>query len=146
MLFRLRQLALAALTANALRPLPGFRAGVLAFGAGGLTTELAPHLVALAAADAATHASGRRRDPVGLALAGASAAGLLLLVDQARRVREHVEEALVEGLGVDYVEQLDAAPTPADLALPWRSLVNPFRHRTEGVDRVLAFLTEKLRS
>ncbi len=134
MLFRLRQLALAALTANALRPLPGFRAGVLAFGAGGLTTELAPHLVALAAADAATHASGRRRDPVGLALAGASTAGLLLLVDQARRVREHVEEALVEGLGVDYVEQLDAAPTPADLALPWRSLVNPFRRPTEGVE------------
>ena len=133
MLFRLRQLALAALTANAVRPVPGFRAGVLAFGAGGLTTELAPHLVALAAADAATHATGRRRDPVGLALAGASAAGLLLLVDQARRVREHVEEALVEGLGVDYVEQLDAAPTPADLALPWRSLVNPFRRRTEGV-------------
>ena len=30
--FRLRQIAVAALTANALRPVPGFRAGVLAFG------------------------------------------------------------------------------------------------------------------
>ena len=133
MLFRLRQIAVAALTANALRPVPGFRAGVLAFGAGGLTTELAPHLLALTTADVAAHATGRRRDPVGLALGAASIVGLAVLVDQARRVREGVEEALVEGLGVDYVEQLDAAPTPADLALPWRSLVNPFRRRAEGV-------------
>ena len=42
-------------------------------------------------------------------------------------MRERVEDALTEGLGVDYVEQLDAAPTPAELATPWRTLVNPFR-------------------
>jgi acetyl esterase/lipase len=133
-LFRLRQAALAALTANAVRPVPGFRPGLPAFAAGWLTTELAPQLLAATAADAAYHAATRRpRDRVGLALAGASIAGLGYLVDQARRVREQVEDALVEGLGVDYVEQLDAAPTPADLAVPWRSLVNPFRMRNRAV-------------
>ena len=28
---------------------------------------------------------------------------------------------------MDYGDQLDALPTPAELATPWRSLVNPFR-------------------
>lgn len=127
MSFRRRQVVTAALTANAIRPVPGFGIGVPAFFAGWLTGELAPHVLALTAADAAAHSIGRRRDPVGLALAGASVAGLGYLIWQSRSVREHVEAALVEGLGLDYVEQLDDAPTPADLATPWRSLVNPFR-------------------
>jgi acetyl esterase/lipase len=131
MSFRRRQAVTAALTANAVRPAPGFGIGVPAFFAGWLTGELAPHVLALTAADAAAHSlvrtSGRRRDPVGLALAGASAAGLAYLIWQSRAVRERVEEALTEGLGLDYVEQLDAKPTPAELATPWRTLVNPFR-------------------
>ena len=57
----------AALTANAIRPVPGFRAGIPAFFAGWLTSELAPHLLALTAADTAAHASGRPRDRAGLA-------------------------------------------------------------------------------
>ncbi|MCW2793029.1 MAG: Alpha/beta hydrolase fold-3 domain protein [Nocardioides sp.] len=123
----------AALTANAIRPLPGFRAGIPSFVAGWLTSELAPHLLAVTAVDAATHATGRRRNPAGLALAGVSLAGLGFLVDQGRRAREQAEDALVEGIGVDYVEQLDAEPTPAELATPWRSLVNPFRMRNGAV-------------
>jgi len=127
MSFRRRQAITAALTANAIRPAPGFGIGVPAFFAGWLTGELAPHVLALTAADAAAHSVGRRRDPVGLALAGASLAGLGYLVWQSRAVKDRVEDALTEGLGIDYVEQLDAAPTPADLATPWRTLVNPFR-------------------
>lgn len=126
MSFRRRQAVTAALTANAIRPVPGFGIGVPAFFAGWLTGELAPHVLALTAADAAAHSIGRRRDPVGLALAGASAAGLGYLVWQSRAVRHSVEDALTEGLGLDYVEQLDSAPTPAELATPWRKLVNPF--------------------
>jgi acetyl esterase/lipase len=125
---------MAAFTANAIRPVPGFRAGVPAFFAGWLTTELAPHLLALTAADAAANAvSGHRRDRAGLAVAGAASAGLAYLVAESRKVQHQAEDALVEGLGVDYVEQLDAAPTPADLATPWRKLVNPFRMREVGV-------------
>ncbi len=134
MSFLRRQLVTAALTANAIRPVPGFRAGIPAFFAGWLTNELAPQLLALTAADAAANAlSGRRRDRVGLAVAGAASAGLAYLVAESRKVQHQAEDALVEGLGVDYVEQLDTAPTPADLATPWRKLVNPFRMREVGV-------------
>ena len=131
--FLRRQVVTAALTANAIRPIPGFRVGMPAFFAGWLTGELAPHVLALTAADAAAHVRGRRRHPLGLAVAGLNAAGLAYLVKQARDVRTDAEDALLEGIGADYVEQLDAAPTPADLAVPWRQLVNPFRHRGAGV-------------
>lgn len=121
-----RQALTAALTANAIRPLPGFRAGIPAFFAGWLTGELAPHVLGVTAADAAAHLAGRDRDWRGLALAGASAAGLAYLVLQSREAVRDAEDALVDGLGVDYVEQLDTKPTPADLATPWRRIANPF--------------------
>jgi acetyl esterase/lipase len=121
-----RQAVTAALTANAIRPVPGFRAGIPAFFAGWLTGELAPHLLGLTVADAAAHARGRRRSWRGLALAAASSAGLGYLIRQSREAVEVAEDALVEGLGADYVERLDALPTPADLATPWRRLANPF--------------------
>ena len=134
MSFLRRQLVTAALTANAIRPVPGFRTGVPAFFAGWLTTELAPHLLALTAADATANAlSGRRRDRTGLVVAGAASAGLAYLVAGSRKVQHQAEDALVEGLGVDYVEQLDEPPSPDELAIPWRKLVNPFRMREVGV-------------
>lgn len=131
--FRRRQLVTAALTANAIRPVTGFEVGIPAFVAGWLTGELAPQVLAVTAADAAVHATRKRRDPVGLALAAASAAGLAYLIHQSRQVQRVAEDALVEGIGADYVEQLDALPTPAELATPWRQLVNPFRMRNTAV-------------
>ena len=68
--------------------MPGFRAGVLAFGAGWLTTELAPHLLALTAADAAAHATGAAPRPASASRsARRSIVGLACSCDQARRVR-----------------------------------------------------------
>jgi acetyl esterase/lipase len=133
--FLRRQLVTAALTANAIRPTPGYQASIPSFLAGWLTTELAPHLMTVTAVDTAAYAvrPKRRRRRLGLTLAGLNLAGQALLVDQARRSRAKVEDALVEGLGVDYVEQLDAKPTPAELATPWRRLVNPFRMRNADV-------------
>jgi len=128
-----RQVVTAALTANAIRPLPGFEVGIPAFFAGWLTGELAPQVLAVTAADAATHATGKRRDPVGLALAAGSMAGLAYLIAQSRKAHTVAEEALVEGIGADYVEQLDVEPTPAELATPWRQLVFPFRMRNTAV-------------
>ncbi len=134
-----RQALTAALTANAIRPIPGLRAGIPSFFAGWLTGELAPHLLGLTVADAAANVRASRRDVRGLALAGASAAGLVYLVGQSRRAVTDAEDALAEGLGVDYVEQLDAKPTPADLAVPWRSIANPFAFgraaRKAGIER-----------
>jgi acetyl esterase/lipase len=127
--FLARQVVTAALTTNAIRPLNGPRSGIPAFFAGWLTGELAPHLLGVTLADAATHAFGSRRDPRGLALAGLSTAGLAFLVAQSRKAVDVAEECLAEGLGVDYVEQLDQKPTPADLAVPLRSVANPFAFR-----------------
>lgn len=132
--FLRRQLVTAALTANAIRPVPGFRAGIPAFFAGWLTSELAQHLMVLTATDTAAHAVRRgRRSRAGLAVAAANLAGQAILLDQARRVQKDAEDALVEGLGYDYIEQLDAKPTPAELATPWRRLANPFRMRNAEV-------------
>ena len=127
MSFRRRSLVYAALTANAIRPLPGFRVGVPAFFAGWVTGELAPQWLAVTVADAGTHLTDKRRDPVALAIAGATAVGLGYLINQARRDQDRAESALSEALGEDYQDQLDELPTPADLKTPWRSLVNPFR-------------------
>ena len=99
MSFLRRQLVTAALTANAIRPVPGFRAGIPAFAAGWLTTELAEHLMALTAPDAAAHVVRRAAGAAGsgLALAAANLAGQAFLLDQARRVRTNAEDALVRG-------------------------------------------------
>jgi acetyl esterase/lipase len=141
--FLRRQAIVAALTANALRPPRGQRAGIPAFAAGWLFGETAPQMLALTALDAATHLTkGRRagfKAKAGLALAGASALGLTQIVRQSRQSRDGFEDALVEGLGVDYVEQLDEVPDPADLATPWRQLARPFNFDHEQV-RVISNL------
>ena len=62
MSFLRRQAITAALTANAVRPLPGFRAGVLGFFPGWLTSELSPHLLGVTVADTAVQLAGRRAD------------------------------------------------------------------------------------
>ncbi|GAA1918725.1 alpha/beta hydrolase fold domain-containing protein [Nocardioides hwasunensis] len=137
MSFLRRQALVAALTANALRPPRNQRAGVWSFAAGWLFGETAPQMLALTTLDAATHLTRGRRSGVaakaGLALAGASALGLAHMVRQSRRAKGVFEEALVEGLGVDYVEQLDQVPDPADLATPWRRLARPFHFADRDV-------------
>ncbi|CAN5689522.1 alpha/beta hydrolase [soil metagenome] len=131
--FRRRQLVTAALTANAIRPIPGMRVGIASFFAGWLTGELAPQVLALTAADAAVHSRGRRRDVTGLALASVSTVGLSYVIGQARRAQQVAEDALTEALGGEYQDVLDARPTPAELATPWRRLVYPFRVRDARV-------------
>lgn len=137
MSFLSRQTVIAALTANALRPPRSQRAGVPSFAAGWLFGETAPQMLALTALDAASHlTTGRRsglRAKAALALAGASALGLAHMIRQSRRAEDVLEDALVEGLGVDYVEQLDRAPDPADLATPWRRLARPFDFADDAV-------------
>ena len=133
MSFLRRQMVTAALTANAIRPFPSFRAGMMAFFPGWLTNELSPHLLALTAADTAAQVATGRADRRALALAGLNAAGLGYLIWQGRQARQHAETALVEALGEDYLQGLDEQPTPADLATPWRQLVYPFRIRNDQV-------------
>jgi acetyl esterase/lipase len=128
-----RQIVTAALTANAIRPSRNPQLSIPTFAAGWLTTELAPHLIALTATDTAVQVARGRGGKTGKALAVASMAGLGYTLYESTKVRNVLEEALVERLGLNYVEQLDAAPTPAELATPWRKLVNPFRMRDDRV-------------
>ena len=135
--FLSRQTVIAALTANVLRPPRRGRAALAGFVAGWLVGENAPQLLALTALDAATHLTRGRRQGVaakaGLVLAGASALGLGLAVRQSQQATDRLEDALVEGLGVDYIEQLDTPPTPSELATPWRNLARPFDFAHAGV-------------
>ena len=142
MSFLTRRLVGAALTANALRPPTGIRSGIAGFFAGMPTDELAPQLLAFTLADTAVSAARGRTTKTGLAAAAFTVAGLGYVIHQARRTPAIVEDALVDGLGgVDYVEQLDAAPTPAELATPWRQIARPFRFEREGIriDRNLPY-------
>ena len=143
MSFLRRQSVLAALTANAVRPLHGRRSGFGSFVAGFLFNETAPQMLALTALDAATHLTRGRRQgfgaKAGLALAGVSALGLARMVHQSRQAGDAFEKALVEGLGVDYVEQLDEVPDPAHLATRVRHLARPFDFAHAGV-RVISDL------
>ena len=128
---------MAVLTANVLRPPSGPRAGLYAFFPGWVFGELAPHMLALTAVDSALQLRPSKRSGLrtrlGFALAAASSAGLAHVIRQSQQVKDQLEDALTEGLGVDYVEQLDAVPTPAELATPWRKLVNPFNFKDQAV-------------
>jgi acetyl esterase/lipase len=130
----------AALTANALHPLPGFRGGTLSFPPGWLAGELAPHLLATTVADTAVAVARGKASRSGLLLAGATAAGLATLIEQSRHVETLLSTAMDTGLGSGYADRLDPAPPPA-LPTPWQALVNPFRLRDEGVriDRDIAY-------
>jgi acetyl esterase/lipase len=135
-----RQLAQLALTANALRPIPGGPASVPAFFSGWLTAELAPHLLALSALDSAIHTVRHgvhtKRDVAGLAVSAANVAGFAALIAGGLRASHEIEDALVETLGVGYREAIARDPMPDDTSAPLSSLVLPFRMRGVNVSRV----------
>ena len=137
-LFLLRRALTGALTANAVRPVPGYQAQIPSFAAGWLTSELAPHLLALTAADMAAEMARRpeRRSRAGLALGAASAAGLAVLVGESLGAQRHVDRALAETLGEDYLDRLRATYTDLDLSTPLSQIVWPFRLRDDGVEVV----------
>lgn len=134
MSYRRRQVVVAALTANALRPFPGYYAGIPAMFGGWLTSELAPHVLALSAADTLREMARGGRDRQALALAGLSAAGLTALMVQSEGAKRHVDAALCEALGEDYLERLQRTYTDLDLSTPLRQLAMPFRVRDDEVE------------
>ncbi len=129
-----RQLVTAALTANALRPVPGYWAGIPAMFGGWLTSELAPHLMALTAADTVREITRGGRNRHGLALAAGSAVGLTTLMVQAEGAKKHVDAALAEALGPDYLAHLQKTYTDLDYSTPLRQLAMPFRMRNDEVE------------
>lgn len=115
-----RQLAVASLTANALRPQGSVLfTAVPSFAAGWLTGELAPQLLALSALDTVVSAARGRVTPLGLALAAGSAVGLGSIVAQSVRAGVVLDEAIVDTAGTPEVRDRAAWST---LARPFRSL------------------------
>lgn len=130
---------------NAHRPLArDGRISISVFFAGWLTSELPLHHVAwqlaLTAAFAWVGALGAWPGWVGLGITLLSWAALVDLFIGARRVRDLVEQALVEGLGSDYarrlapelLERLHPQPSVAELLLPFR-LARPEVERIRDV-------------
>ena len=134
MSYRRRQAVIAALTANALRPVPGYYAGIPAMFGGWLTSELAPHVLALSAADTLREITRGGRDRHALALAGLGAVGLTALMVQSEGAKSHVDAALCEALGDDYLDHLQRTHTDLDLSTPLRQLAMPFRMRDDEVE------------
>ena len=136
--FLRRQLVAAALTANALRPVPGSWPGIPAMFAGWLTSELAPHLLAATTADTLVHLTRGRRDghagKAATGLAVASIAGLSYLIRQAEAAKGDVDAALAEALGAGYLDELTRVHTDVDMATPWRQLAMPFRVQNPEVE------------
>lgn len=114
------------------RPSPGLRRGLFSFLFGWITVEVAPHLIALTAADTAISTARGRQHPVGVALSGLSVVGLASLVNSSRGVAKVIDRALEEDLGVDDVAELEAQPTPNEWGR-WRRRFNPLPGRHAGV-------------
>lgn len=129
-----RQVVTAALTANALRPVPGYWAGIPAMFGGWLTSELAPHLMALTVADTVREITRGERNRHALALAAGSAVGLTALMVQAEGAKRHVDAALAEALGADYLHHLQKTYTDLDYSTPVSQLAMPFRMRNDEVE------------
>lgn len=91
-----RQAILTALVANAFRPLRDRVTTIPAFFAAWLTSELAPHILVIQAADTINAIRRRRVSVTGLALAAISAIGLTTLTRQSNAVAAQVDELLRE--------------------------------------------------
>ncbi len=132
----------AAFTWNALFPtLRGPRISALSFAAGWLTSELAVHHLAwqLAATVIFGLAGAFQSWPgqLGLAITTVSWGGLVVAQLRAARTSDVVEDALREGLGADYREQiLPELRPPAEEKIDWRRILQPLPLRRSDVERI----------
>lgn len=130
-----RQLTLAALAVNAIRPMSRGWAAIPGFALGWPTSELAPHLLGASAVDTLAELTVRRgkASRIGL-LAGVAAAGLLgYTIAGARRTGTELDAALRESIGDGYLDELEI-PGPVDLRLPRGSVARPFSLRQRDVE------------
>jgi acetyl esterase/lipase len=129
-------------TWNAHRPMGGAsRRGVVSFFAGWLTGELALHHLAwqllLTAVFAWAGALSAWPGWLGLGITLVSWAGLVRGLVIAARAETVVEQALVDGLGERYAEEIPTrAEGPLAPAIDWRRVLLPFPIRHPEVERV----------
>ncbi len=144
MAFLRRQLLVAALTANAIRPLGSRYGSMVSFFPGWLASELAPQLLLGETLDAGRELVKARRSPspalesrerrLGLLLASSSVAGLAYLILKAGQSATHVESTLRNTLGENYLEDLEEPPSAEELRTSLRDLVRPFSMVKDDVE------------
>lgn len=123
--FTRRQALLAALTANAIRPLRNRVAVVPAFFAGWLTGELSPQLLAAQAIDTAVSVRRRTASPLGIALAVLNAGALVWLARRSHAVERQIDAVLTGELDV---------PLDAEAPMSWRTAARPFKFSDPAVE------------
>ena len=130
-----RQLVLAALAANAVRPMSRGWSSIPGFALGWPTSELAPHLLGMAAVDTGAELTVRRGKASRLGLLGAAAAvGMLgYTVASARRTGTELDAALRESIGDGYLDEI-GMPGPLDLRLPRGSVALPFNYKAHDIE------------
>ena len=122
-----RQLVTGALVANAVRPAPVYAVAVPSMFAGWLVSEMAPHFMAVTAADTLRELlrkDGHRRAAL---LGAANLAGLAYVFRGGVLSQQTFESGLVEGLGERYREDLESRHSDLDWKTPLRQLAWPFR-------------------
>lgn len=122
-----RQLVLAALAANAVRPMSRGWSSIPGFALGWPVSELAPHLLGAAALDTAAELTVRQGkvSRTGLVAAAAAAGLLAYTIAGARRTGTELDAALRQSIGDGYLDELEL-PGPLDLRLPRGSVARPF--------------------
>lgn len=132
--FTVRQAVLAALAANAIKPLNTEFTAVPAFAAGWLTSELAPQLLVATGIDTLVAERQHRASRTGVVFAAATAAALAWVITRARATGTVTENSLREGAGPDYFDLIDASPTTEDLKTPLLTLARPFHMSSPDVE------------
>jgi acetyl esterase/lipase len=128
-------------TINAFRPTKFAPLMLPSFFASWLTNELAAHhlvwQIVATVFFVAKGALGHWPGLAGLAFTLVSWAGLAVIFRTSVRAKEEVEDALCEGLGVDYrSENKEVLGEDVDEAIPWKRLLIPFRMSDPRVKRV----------
>ena len=122
-----RQAVLAALVANAIKPVRGRITVVPVFFASWLTSELAPHILVGQALDTLRALRRREATPTGLALGALSAIGLGWMLRGSSAVVEQIDALLRNELEI---------PADVEPRTPLRKYARPFKYADRGV-RVL---------
>jgi len=123
----MRQAALAGLAVNSVKPLRTPKSGAQVFALGWLTSELAPQLLTLQAADTVVSALRRRTSPFGLGLAAVAAGSLVWNIAKAKASGAFVDQILRDGIG-------GALPADDRERVPLSLLTQPFRKSHPGVE------------
>jgi acetyl esterase/lipase len=128
-------------TLNAIRPFPWSVLSIASFFSGWLATELAIHRLGLEVAVLVVFPllGGLEgwQGYAAVALMAFSILGTLYLIALARGAGEVAERALKEGLGEDYLDNVDGdLSSRHDPTIPWVRLLLPFRMGLPEVERI----------